>query len=192
VLPGDYKVVLTVVGRSYAQALTVKMDPRVKTTPVDLQQQFAASQRAADLVQKLSADLAQGGSIEKQLAAEPSSAAVDAFKQKLTAVLGNGDLSYGAPSTPVDTDTTSLRHIAGKMRMVLYALQSADVAPTRDQQLALAHYEKVFETIEQQWSDLVKVELPKLNQFLKANGAHEISKSASAPMENDEGDDRDQ
>jgi hypothetical protein len=191
VLPGEYKVVLTVAGKSYAQPLTLKMDPRVKTTPVDLQQQYAVSQRAAHLVQKLSAELARGASIEKQLGAEPSSPAVESFKQKLTAVLGKADLSYGSASTPVDTDTTSLRHIAGKMRMVLYSLQSADLAPTTGQESALAHYEKVFATTEQQWNSLVKLDLQQLNQALKASGAREISKSASTPVQDEGGDDDD-
>jgi len=33
VLPGQYKVVLTVDGKSYTQTLELKMDPRVKTSP---------------------------------------------------------------------------------------------------------------------------------------------------------------
>src|SRR5690242_332578 len=39
-LPGDYTVKLTANGRSYTQPLVVKMDPRVKTSPGDLRNQF--------------------------------------------------------------------------------------------------------------------------------------------------------
>lgn len=38
VMPGNYTVKLTVNGQSQTQPLTLKMDPRVKTTPVQLQQ----------------------------------------------------------------------------------------------------------------------------------------------------------
>lgn len=43
VLPGNYTVKLTVNGKTYTQPLTVKMDPRVKTTPLDLKTQHALS-----------------------------------------------------------------------------------------------------------------------------------------------------
>src|SRR5262249_62336023 len=43
VAAGTYTVKLTVDGKSYTQPLTVKMDPRVKTPPLGLQQQFTLS-----------------------------------------------------------------------------------------------------------------------------------------------------
>jgi len=39
-LPGQYTVKLTVDGKSFTEPLTLKMDPRVKTTPAGLKQQF--------------------------------------------------------------------------------------------------------------------------------------------------------
>jgi photosystem II stability/assembly factor-like uncharacterized protein len=46
VMPGVYTVRLKVNGESYTQPLTVKMDPRVKTTLADLQQQHDLAMRA--------------------------------------------------------------------------------------------------------------------------------------------------
>lgn len=46
VMPGQYKVVLEVDGLSYEQPIKVIMDPRVKTSMEDLQQQFDLSVRA--------------------------------------------------------------------------------------------------------------------------------------------------
>jgi hypothetical protein len=43
VVPGNYMVVLTVEGKSFTQPLTVQMDPRVKTSAPDLQEQFDLS-----------------------------------------------------------------------------------------------------------------------------------------------------
>ncbi len=43
VAPGNYTVVLTVDGKSFTQPLTVQMDPRVKTSAADLQEQFDLS-----------------------------------------------------------------------------------------------------------------------------------------------------
>ena len=45
VVPGEYSVVLTAGGRSYTQRLTVKMDPRVKMSEAELQEQLTLSQR---------------------------------------------------------------------------------------------------------------------------------------------------
>jgi photosystem II stability/assembly factor-like uncharacterized protein len=50
VLPGEYSVKLTVSGKSYTQSLTVKMDPRVKTSFPGLQQQFALAQRITGMM----------------------------------------------------------------------------------------------------------------------------------------------
>ena len=43
VAPGNYTVVLTVDGKSFTQPITVQMDPRVKTSDADLQEQFDLS-----------------------------------------------------------------------------------------------------------------------------------------------------
>src|SRR5207245_8492066 len=46
--PGQYTVKLTVDGKSYTQPLTLKMDPRVKTPPLGLAQQFTLSKQLYD------------------------------------------------------------------------------------------------------------------------------------------------
>ena len=40
-LPGPYQVRLTVDGKTYTQPFKLTMDPRVKTTPQDLEKQFS-------------------------------------------------------------------------------------------------------------------------------------------------------
>ncbi len=52
VVPGTYRVTLTVNGHSYVQPLTIRMDPRVKTPPLGLTQQLAAAKRLAAAMQK--------------------------------------------------------------------------------------------------------------------------------------------
>lgn len=55
VLPGTYQVRLTVGGQVYRQAVTVRMDPRVQTTMVDLTLQFTLSRTVHDLIGQLAA-----------------------------------------------------------------------------------------------------------------------------------------
>jgi photosystem II stability/assembly factor-like uncharacterized protein len=191
VLPGEYSAVLTVAGKSYKQPLTVRMDPRVKTPTADLERQFVDSRRAAEVVQRIATEMAKGATIEKELASlttEQSKELIAPFRAQMTRVLGPGDLGYGAASTPVDTDTTSLRHLSGKLRMVLYALQSADVAPTQEQEAALTHFEQTLAATEKQWKTLISVDLPKLNQQLKQAGLKEISQIPEATPDVDDGD----
>ncbi len=52
-LPGNYKVKLTVDGKSFEQSLTVKMDPRVKTPAKDIQVQHDLSRQLYELRKEL-------------------------------------------------------------------------------------------------------------------------------------------
>ena len=194
VLPGEYRAVLTVAGWSYRQPLTVRMDPRVKTPSSDLQRQFADSQRASDSVKQLASEIAKGATIEKQLdalAKQKNSVPIDTYRQQLTALLGKAAGDYGAPTTPVDTGTTSLRHLSSKLRAVLYALQSADAAPTPEQESALNHFEEVRASTEKEWNTFITAELPKWNQALKQAGLSEISQSPEISRDINDGDNND-
>jgi photosystem II stability/assembly factor-like uncharacterized protein len=51
-LPGAYTVKLTVDGKSFTQPLTVKMDPRVKTPPAALKQQFDLATKVMELMSR--------------------------------------------------------------------------------------------------------------------------------------------
>jgi hypothetical protein len=51
-LPGVYTVKLTVGGRTFTQPLTLKMDPRVKTPPLGLSQQFDLAAKLAALMNR--------------------------------------------------------------------------------------------------------------------------------------------
>ena len=53
VLPGTYQVRLTVDGRSYRQAVTVRLDPRVKTSIADLSVQFKLSHAVDVMLRRL-------------------------------------------------------------------------------------------------------------------------------------------
>ena len=68
-LPGRYTVKLTVNGKSYEQPLVVKMDPRVKTSPVDLQKMFRAESLLAKNVAELSTALRQAKELQASITA---------------------------------------------------------------------------------------------------------------------------
>src|SRR6185503_1616676 len=68
-LPGRYTVRLTANGESYTQSLTVRMDPRVKTPPADLRQQFATATRLTGLLRQAHDALTEVTSLRRQLRA---------------------------------------------------------------------------------------------------------------------------
>ncbi|MGH9407909.1 MAG: WD40/YVTN/BNR-like repeat-containing protein, partial [Vicinamibacterales bacterium] len=53
VVPGTYTVRLTVSGSTFSRPLTVRMDPRIKTNALALQQQFALARRVYDAMNAL-------------------------------------------------------------------------------------------------------------------------------------------
>jgi hypothetical protein len=63
-VPGTYTVRLTVSGRTFSQPLTVRMDPRVKTGLLALQQQFALARRVYDAMNALQRRIADAPDAE--------------------------------------------------------------------------------------------------------------------------------
>lgn len=138
VLPGVYNVSLTVDGRKVTQKLTVRIDPRVKTSAIGLKQQFDLSieayqgiGRSQRLVQRIEREIAL---LEQ---ANPSSPKIVNLK-----LLLNGALPK--PGTSPEIANLPLNRLAGAFTQLLDLLQDADVAPStqavkaaRELQLAL-------------------------------------------------------
>ena len=83
VMPGQYKLVLTVNGKSYTQPLTVTMDPRVKTSTADLSEQFRLSKQIYDQWLAFSALPEQARGITKQLADVRAEAKTDELRKHI-------------------------------------------------------------------------------------------------------------
>jgi photosystem II stability/assembly factor-like uncharacterized protein len=133
VQPGDYTVKLTVGGKSVEQPLHVTMDPRVKTRPEELAQQFELSMKCYDglkqaheaqrQVRKLRAKIdesrAKAGSLVDDLAE------LDAKLAKIEGIeRRRRERGPDAPEEP------SLARVSQQLNRLLDILQGADVAPT--------------------------------------------------------------
>jgi hypothetical protein len=194
ILPGTYQIKLTGANLSATQSITVAMDPRIKISEADLRSQFEASTRAAGQLKQTATLSAAATDLEKQLkAAEKSAtgeqlASLQQFHRKFTEVAGPASRGYGTPVTPVETDHTSIRYLAGDLRKVMSALQSADAAPTPEQLQALANDSALLSKSITQWNALL-AELPALNAKLRSAGAAEIK--ATKPELPPESDDED-
>jgi hypothetical protein len=160
------------------------MDPRVQTTPTDLQAQFNDSQLASSVLKDLTTAVASAGNIERQLQKAKTNASaapvIREFEKKFTAVVGPPPGGFGTPVIPVDTDVTSLRHYATEFRNLLAAMQSADVRPTPEQVHALKQDSGAAQQALTKWQALVSTDLPQLNDRLKQSGLAPIQSGSPA------------
>ncbi len=121
VVPGTYSVKLTVNGKSFTQPLTVRMDPRVKSGILALQQQFTVSKRLYDAMVTL-------GELEPKVTAardRAQAAGQSDVATKLTAVIGGGGRGRGRGSA---TTASTLPALAGQLA-ALYALSQDGSGP---------------------------------------------------------------
>jgi hypothetical protein len=140
VLPGRYTVKLTVDGTSYTQPLIVKMDPRVRTAPVGIQEQFTLSRRLYDDILANGKALEQLRALRSRLrktsagrgAADETAAALEKKAADLEGTASGGRGGRG----PTAGGPETLSNVGGALTALLRTLQAADVAPTT--QLAVA------------------------------------------------------
>jgi hypothetical protein len=174
VMPGDYTVKLTVAGRTYARPLTVLLDPRIKTSRLGLEQQFAlstqtaagmtASFNALEQVKKLRAqikDLRARAGIAPAL-----SDALAALDKRAAALEGDtGPRPPGAPPAP-----PNLSQIHTSLATLLDVLQQADAIPTTQAVAAAADLQQKLRGLMSSWDELKGREVQAVNTQLRAAG----------------------
>ena len=195
-LPGQYRVVLSVGGKSYTQTLDVKMDQRVKTSSEDLRRQFEFDRKIADALHRDYEVLQQARSLRAQLkglasgpdAIKRTAAALDA---KVAVILGE-EGGYGAHymSTPAGR---SLSRLNSGFSAVLSALDTADAAPTTQQVAMFGELDQALAEQLSAWERLKSKDIPALNQQLKKAGlpAIDLQKPAAGDASETSSHDRD-
>ena len=195
-LPAQYKVVLTVGGKSYTQTLEVKMDPRVKTSPEDLRRQFDLDQKIAEALHKDYETLQQVRSLRAQLKSlaghGPAKNAKLAAIAKTAAELEGkaapiegeeGDYATRYLSTP---EGRSLARLNGGLNALVSALDTADAAPTTQQVAMFGELEKALEEQLSAWGQLKSKNISELNGQLKKAGLPLIDLRKPVPGAADE------
>ncbi|MGZ3520182.1 MAG: glycoside hydrolase [Vulcanimicrobiaceae bacterium] len=116
-MPGEYTVRLTVDGRTYSQPLHVAMDPRVKTAPAGLREQFELASRLAAAMNR-SYDLMVRAQERKDSAAAKRYAALNGNLAQLYDVVEGAD---AAPTTQAAAASERLlQGLAGRGRTTLH------------------------------------------------------------------------
>jgi photosystem II stability/assembly factor-like uncharacterized protein len=176
--PGPYTVELTVTGQDYRQPLVVKPDPRVNLPQAAYEREFelarkveaaqaqasAAFGRAVKLLDALDARLAHAGAAHRQVAA---------LLAKASNLSGTTPHAIPFPAVP-PLRTDSLQALSMDLETLESAVDGADADPSHD---ALSSYatlsRKVTATLAE-WTHLETVDVPKLNERLKAAGEQPI------------------
>jgi photosystem II stability/assembly factor-like uncharacterized protein len=167
VAPGSYIVKLTVDGNSYTQPLTVKMDPRVKTTVIGLTQQFTLSKQtydgmidarsALDQVQALRAQTSRSARLSAARADSPESLALQRLDEKLAALEGEPAAAGGrgiGPAPTVANTRDTLSNIGVSLGVLMNQLQGADVTPTTQLVAAVSERRAALAKLLSQWNTL--------------------------------------
>ncbi len=181
VLPGNYTVKLTVDGRSYTRPLTLKMDPRIKTSLEDLRRQYAMQLGASQGMDESYEALEQVMSVREQLKeiapkveGKPQDKArlteeISALDKQCAELAGATQRSFfGVPPSgkqPENFSTLNQHYSA-----ILAVADSADAAPTSQAMAAELELNEQASELHKRWSGLCEREIADLNKNLKKAG----------------------
>ncbi|MGA7155951.1 MAG: glycoside hydrolase [Acidobacteriaceae bacterium] len=169
VMPGSYTVRLIAGGVSQSKPLTIIMDPRVKTSRFDLQQQFNLSHTMYDQMLQATRALHEITVLRDQLDAPGSKvprAQAEDLEAKFNQIAGaeegeGGGRRFGHPGPP------TLDSIRTQLARLEHSIQNADAAPTTSQSAAAIEIAKPLPSLLVQWSDVKATDLKAINQQLR-------------------------
>jgi photosystem II stability/assembly factor-like uncharacterized protein len=171
VMPGTYTVRLIADGQTLTQPLTVIMDPRVKTSLAELQQQFDVSKAMYDDMMKATVAIHEAMVLRNQMNAGTSgvpAGAAGALESKLETIIGKergeegGGGRRGGPAGP-----PTLGSVRSALARLEHTIQNADAAPTTNQVEAFHQSEKPMLDLLQQWDTVKKNDLKAINDQLE-------------------------
>jgi photosystem II stability/assembly factor-like uncharacterized protein len=171
VQPGQYTVRLTVGGKTFEQPLTVKMDPRVKTTAQALAVQFEFSMQCYEGMRQAQETLTQVRKLRaqiKEVRGKAEGALADALSEldKKAAALEGGERRRGERPAEGPREP-SLGLLDVEMHRLLHVLQGADVPPTTQAEAACVETQKALKELLGRWDDLKGKEVKAINEQLR-------------------------
>ncbi len=165
-VPGQYTVRLTADGQTSTQSLTITLDPRIKATQDELDQQLNLAMRLSAMTAESSRAVMQARSILEQIKTMSSQAngaaleSLNSLQGKVTAILDKADSNPSQEPTlhEVNTDIGSL-----------YAdVNRADSAPTEALIKATKETGRNLSDVIKRWNELESHDLADLNRQLDA------------------------
>jgi photosystem II stability/assembly factor-like uncharacterized protein len=186
-LPGEYTARLAVKGSTFTASLTVKIDPRVNTSPGDLEKQFNLEMRLASELTTSTEAVTQAHSVVDQLhkLGNQSGAMAESIKaldQKVGTILRGS-----TPAVPGTSEPTLTRASAA-VDALYTSVGQADAAPTTAQINAAVDTERDLSALTKRWEEIKNSDLPALNRQLKSANLPEIHLESKAPTDETQAD----
>jgi len=177
-VPGHYQVRLTVGSQTQTAAFDLKLDPRVKVSPEDLEAQFKLLietrdelSRVYEVVNQIQDVRSQLGGLKRRLpenaAAKPIAAAADDLDKKLVAVR---DQIVNLDITANEDSLAYPPQLDAKLAYLAMDAGSADSAPTEAEQRQLEKLKRQSGELISRWDDLQRRDLAAF-QKLTAEGS---------------------
>ena len=198
-LPGEYTVKLAVDGKAYTQPLTVKMDPRIKTSIADLHKQFLMELGSVAGMNESYEALSRVQSVRAQLKDRAGKAGKSGVSEKIAALdkmlaeLEGAPVPGFAGVPPGSKQPENLSTLNQHFAAMLSVADSADAAPTTQANAAFKELQEALETHLARWKKICEADVPALNAELKKAGLAPIDSNLApktAPSEDAGGDDQ--
>ena len=171
VVPGEYSVVLTAGRKSFTQSLSVKMDPRVKTSAADLAKQFELSKALYDARVMLEPIGKSFDALAAELAKAKEKAGEQPIKDKIDAL--NKKLQEFVDPARVRAGQTLELEVLSKVRSLFGELQDVDARPTSQAEAAARDLQSEAKSVAERWRALTQ-EVASLNAALEAAGLEKL------------------
>jgi hypothetical protein len=161
------------------------MDPRVKTPPAGLQQQFDLSHQVYEDILLLQPIHEQVEHLRAQLKAQKAkspaladAAKLDAFTQKLDAFAG-----AEGRRRRVNQQAATLSSVRGSLMEMFSVLQDVDATPTDQVAQAVPVLHNSTQTLVKQWAEIEKTDLQQLKSQLNISALRKLPEgSAGQPL----------
>jgi photosystem II stability/assembly factor-like uncharacterized protein len=189
-LPGNYRVRLTVAGKSYTQPLVVKMDPRSKVPLAEMQKQFETAIEVSRRQSQIHETQRQIEGLRSQIHDRRTQVSRNAaLLSVLETVDRKAESIGGTPRTAVapgnrpepPQERSSLTFLSDAFAQISFAVNSGDSAPTAEALKALAEAQATLAATLAQWATLTARDLPAINQQLRQAGLSPIVLGSGGP-----------
>jgi photosystem II stability/assembly factor-like uncharacterized protein len=186
VLPGEYTVKLTVAGKSCTRPLTVKMDPRIRSSREDLRRQFELESNITAALREDFQALQQVRSLRQQLQFLKSRATGKSLADTITTLDNKLQDLEGSEEGTAFLSTSQGRSLARLnigLTTLLGVVDSADAAPTTQQSAIFKDLKSVLDQQLANWEKLKKTDVSALNSQLKPLGLPPPNAKSAAVIE---------
>ena len=172
VVPGQYGIVLTAGSKSFTQPLTVKMDPRVKMSQAELEQQLTLSQQLCDVRAGIEPIGKIFDSLVEQLTKLRDQSLPKNVEENLSVL--NNKLKELGPPNPRPDATPSL-HALDSAKDLFAQIQGVDAAPTDRVKAAVNDVRSQATVLTERWKEIIAQEVPALDRELQATGLSRLN-----------------